>query len=75
MHYAYAYALCEMLTVCEFGNAEHDMLRDLIMEKAYSGCTRERLLVEDKLTLEKAIQIENHMEAAVRDSPSLLLHC
>lgn len=35
------------------------MLRDQIVEKAYSERIREHLLLEDKLTLDKAIQIAN----------------
>ena len=67
----YVYMLCEMLTVCEFGNAEQDMLQDQIMEKAYGGCIHTRLLLEDKLTLDKAIQIANHVEWAARDASTL----
>ncbi|XP_034056171.1 uncharacterized protein LOC117535746 [Gymnodraco acuticeps] len=63
----YVSALREMMVLCEFGNAEQDMLRDQIVEKAYSGRIRERLLLEDKLTLDKAIQIANQVETAVRN--------
>lgn len=60
----YISALRDMLALCEFGNAEQDMLQDQIVEKAYSGRIRERLLLEHKLTLDKAIQIANQMELA-----------
>ncbi len=60
----YVSALCEMLALCEFRNAEQDMLRDQIVEKAYSGRIHERLLLEDKLTLDKTIQIANQVESA-----------
>ena len=41
----YVSALREMLALCEFGNAEQDMLQDQFVEKAYSGCIREHLLL------------------------------
>ncbi|XP_034065890.1 uncharacterized protein LOC117542374 [Gymnodraco acuticeps] len=63
----YVSALREMIVLCAFGNAEQDMLRDQIVEKAYSGRIRERLLLEDKLTLDKAIQTANQVETAVRN--------
>lgn len=43
------------------------MLRDQIVEKAYSGRMRELLLLEDKLMLDKAIQIANQVETAARN--------
>jgi len=64
---AHVSALREMLVLCEFGNAEQDMLRDQIVEKAHSGRIRERLLLEDKLTLDKAIQIANQVETAAHN--------
>lgn len=67
----YVSALCEMLALCNFENVEEDMLRDQIVEKAYSGHIRERLLLEDGLTLNKAIQIANQVESAARDASTL----
>lgn len=64
----YVSALREMLALCEFGNAVQDMLRDQIVEKAYSGRIRECLLLEAKLTLDKAIQITNQVKTAVRNT-------
>lgn len=52
----------------DFGNAEQDILRDQIVEKAYNERICERLLLDDKVALDKAIHIANQVESTACDA-------
>ncbi|KFD46095.1 hypothetical protein M513_13029 [Trichuris suis] len=45
--------LRELITFCELGALEEQMIRDQVTEGTNSAALRERLLTEDALTLEK----------------------
>lgn len=47
----FAAALHELITTCEFGALAEDMMRDQTVEKTCNSRKRERLLLEDNLTL------------------------
>lgn len=64
----YVAALRELLVNCEFGALEDDMIRDQIVEKTYTPCTRECLLLETDLTLQKAITIAGQIESVVAEA-------
>ncbi len=64
----YVAALREMVRTCAFGDMEHEMVRDQIVEKTCMPRIRERLLLEPELTLEKSLTIARQIEAAVADA-------
>lgn len=64
-------ALRELVTTCQFGNMEEEMIRDQIMEKAKSARIRERLLLEILLTLTKALAIARQIETAVAEAKAM----
>ncbi len=64
----YVAALRELVRTCAFGDMEHEMVRDQIVEKTCMPRIRERLLLEPELTLEKSLTIARQIEAAVADA-------
>lgn len=64
----YVSALFEILALRDFGNAEQDIICDQFAEKAYNECICERLLLDDKLALDKAIHIANRVESTACDA-------
>lgn len=47
------------------------MLRDQILKKTNNPCIRERLLMERDLTLDRALEIARHTEAAIVDAKAI----
>ncbi|KAJ8044581.1 hypothetical protein HOLleu_07364 [Holothuria leucospilota] len=60
--------LRELAKSCDFGQKHDEMIRDQLIEKTNSRKIRERLLVEENLTLDKAITLAQRVEAALKDS-------
>ncbi|KAF7641246.1 hypothetical protein LDENG_00287880 [Lucifuga dentata] len=69
----YVAALKELITTCEFGTMEEEMIRDQLVEKTNSSHIRERLLLEVPLTLTKAMTIAQHIETAVAEAKAMVL--
>lgn len=69
----YVAALRALSAPCTFGQMESKMLRDQLIANAALSAVRDKLLLEEDLTLEKAITIACQVEAAVKNS-SLLCH-
>ncbi|KAF7651808.1 hypothetical protein LDENG_00105190, partial [Lucifuga dentata] len=67
----YVAALKELITTCEFGAMEEEMIRDQLVEKTNSPCIRERLLLEVPLTLTKAMTIARQIETAVAEAKAM----
>uniref|UniRef100_A0AAX7UF52 Retrotransposon gag domain-containing protein n=1 Tax=Astatotilapia calliptera TaxID=8154 RepID=A0AAX7UF52_ASTCA len=53
----YVAALRELVKQCKFGAMENEMLRDQLVEKTNNARIRERLLMEEDLTLDRALEI------------------
>lgn len=70
----FAAALRELVATCEFGALAEDMMRDQIVEKTCNPRIRERLLLEDTLTLGKAIAIACQIEHAVAGAKAMTTH-
>ncbi|KAI2642379.1 Retrovirus-related Pol polyprotein from transposon opus [Labeo rohita] len=69
----YIAALRALSAPCTFGQMESEMLRDQLIANASLSAVRDKLLLEEDLTLEKAITIACQVEAAVKNL-SLLCH-
>ncbi|KAK6493672.1 hypothetical protein HHUSO_G25 [Huso huso] len=67
----YTAALHELIALCDFGDMEDEMLGDQLVERASNYRIKERLLLEPKLTLEKALEMACQIESAIQ-SASLL---
>ena len=67
----YISALRALSTMCEFGALQNELIRDQLVEKTSSDKVRERLLMEQKLTLDSAIQIARQTESAMREAKNL----
>lgn len=67
----YIASIRELASTCNFQGFHDEMLRDQLVEKTNSARLRERLLLEPNLQLNKAIQIAQHTEQAIRDAKSL----
>ncbi|KAJ8364836.1 hypothetical protein SKAU_G00136670 [Synaphobranchus kaupii] len=64
-------ALKELVTTCQFGTMEEEMIRDQLVEKTNSARIRERLLMEVPLTLSKATTIARQIETAVTEAKAM----
>ncbi|XP_071943706.1 uncharacterized protein [Antedon mediterranea] len=64
-------ALKHLASTCQFAGLHDDMIRDQIVEKTNSTRVRERLLMEKDLTLTKAIQIAERVEAAEKERKAI----
>lgn len=67
----YVAALCELMKQCKSGDMESEMLRDQIVEKTNNPHVRERLLMEEDLTLDRALEIARRTEAAIADAKAI----
>ena len=56
---------------CNFDNTLEDMLRDRMVCGIADNIIQKKLLVEDPLTLAKALEIANEMELAAKNSATL----
>ena len=61
----------ELATKCNFGSLQDEMIRDQIIEKTCVRRIRERLLLKEKRTLEKAISLGQSIESAMRESNAI----
>lgn len=66
----FAAALKELVTTCQFGTMEEEMIRDQIVEKTNSVCIRERLLLK-VVTLTRALTIARQIETAVTEAKAM----
>uniref|UniRef100_A0A668UI84 Retrotransposon gag domain-containing protein n=1 Tax=Oreochromis aureus TaxID=47969 RepID=A0A668UI84_OREAU len=67
----YVAALRELVTQCKFGAMENEMLRDQLVEETNNALIRERLLMEEDLTLDRALEIARRTEAAIADAKAI----
>ena len=67
----YVASLRELVKKCKFGTFENEMLRDQIVEKTNSTRIRERLLMEEDLTLDRALALARRTEAAIADAKAI----
>ncbi|XP_024124582.1 uncharacterized protein LOC112144321 [Oryzias melastigma] len=67
----YAAALRELVTTCDFGALADDMIRDQIVEKTNNRRIRERLLMEDNLTLQKTLTMSAQIESALAEAKAM----
>ncbi|PAA74746.1 hypothetical protein BOX15_Mlig024279g1 [Macrostomum lignano] len=67
----YVAALQALSTRCDFGAFKDEMLRDQLVEKTHSDKIRERLLIEEKLTLSTAVELAQQLETGMREASSL----
>ncbi|CAI5683364.1 unnamed protein product [Oreochromis niloticus] len=67
----YVAALRELVKQCKFGAMENEMLRDQLVEKTNNARIRERLLMEEDLTLDRALEIARRTEAAIADAKAI----
>lgn len=64
-------SLRELVTTCQFGNMEEEMIRDQLVEKTNSSRIRERLLLEVPLTLPKAMTLARQIETVVAEAKAM----
>lgn len=67
----YISALRELAVQCQYGAMEQEMLPDQLVEQAWLPAVRDRLLLEDELTLQKAVNLACQVESAVRNASLL----
>lgn len=67
----YVTALRSLVGACNFGDLTDDMIRDQLIEKTTSGYLRERLLLEESLTLSKALTIAKQHDQATNEAREL----
>lgn len=67
----YVAALRELAITCEFGDVTDDMIRDQLVEKTNSTRIRERLLLENELTLQKAITLASQIETVLAEAQAM----
>ena len=70
MHYVAA--LRELPSRCEFGAMADEMIRDQLVEKTNSNRIRECLLLENELTLQKAITLASHIQSVLADEQAMV---
>ncbi|XP_054873664.1 uncharacterized protein LOC129350628 [Amphiprion ocellaris] len=67
----YVAALRDLAAPCGFGMMEGEMIRDQLISNAYLSAVRDKLLLEDDLTLDSALIIATQVEAAVKNATLL----
>lgn len=67
----YVAALRELATRCNFGEMESQMIRDQLISSAYPSAVKDKLLLEEDLTLDKAQVIACRVEEAVKNASLL----
>ena len=65
---AFIVDLCRMAIDCGFGATLDDALRDQFVSGLQSEAMHKRLLIQDKLTLPRALEISTGMEAAAQNA-------
>lgn len=68
----YVTALRSLVGACNFGDLADDMIRDQLIEKTTSGYLRERLLLEESLTLSRALTIAKQHDVATNEARELV---
>lgn len=64
-------ALRTLVATCQYRDLEDEMIQDQIIEKTNDSRTRERLLMEPDLTLDRALTIARQIERAREDSRAI----
>ena len=67
----YVAALRELAVTCNFGAMRDEMIRDQIVEKTISDKIREKLFMEENLTLARAIQVATRIEEAMEGAKAV----
>lgn len=67
----YVAALRALAAPCGFGPMENETVRDQLIANAYLSAVKEKLLLEEDLTLDKALTITCQVEAAVKNTTLL----
>ncbi|CAL9706462.1 unnamed protein product [Knipowitschia caucasica] len=67
----YVAALRDLAASCAFGTMEGEMIRDQLISNTYLSAVRDKLLLEDNLTLDKAVTVATQVEAAVKNATLL----
>lgn len=70
----YVTVLRGLVGACNFGDLADDMIRDQLIEKTTSEYLRERLLLEESLTLSRALTIARQHDQATREAKELARH-
>ncbi|PAA89168.1 hypothetical protein BOX15_Mlig023350g2, partial [Macrostomum lignano] len=64
-------ALYTLAGSCEFGGMTDEMIRDQIVEKVSDRRIRERLLIEDGLTLKTAVTLSQQWETSIAEASAI----
>ena len=67
----YMAALRELAATCEYAAMENEMLRDQLVEKAFAPAVREKLLMEQTLTIDSAVKLACQVEHALQSCNTL----
>ena len=70
---AFISSLRELASTCDFDTFQDEMLRDQLVEKITSPKLRERLLLEPRLTLTRALEVARNYEQAQSEARSMTL--
>ena len=67
----YVAALRELAVTCNFGAMRDEMIRDQLVKKTTSDKIREKLFMEENLTLARAIQVATRIEEAMEGAKAV----
>ena len=67
----YVAALRDLVSTCDFGDSENEMIRDQLIENVCNSRIRERLLLEPELSLERALTLATQIESAAHQAKAI----
>ena len=67
----YVAALRDLVSTCDFGDRENEMIRDQLIENVCNSRIRERLLLEPELSLERALTLATQIESAAHQAKAI----